>query len=77
MINGDGVSINNFPLHGSYKGTPLIANIINDDSPEIIARCDDSIDIIGSDGELHYRVIDHSQEEDMFLIPFATRFLVG
>ena len=69
-MNNDGVSLSNFPIYGTYKGTPLIANIVGDKYPEIIVRCDVSIDIIGSDGALLHRLIDHSEDDEIFFVPY-------
>ena len=55
-FNKNGTSCNNFPIEGDFHNNILVANLVDDDYPELIVRNQEEIQIISHDGELLYRI---------------------
>ena len=66
--NSNGSSVDGFPISGNFDSTVLIANILNDDSPELVVRRDNVIDFIDSQGNLINSVASNSTQ-DLRLLP--------
>ena len=78
MVNSDGIDIQNsngtsidgFPISGNFDTTVLIANILNDSSPELIVRRGNVIDFINNQGNLINSVASNSTQ-DLRLLPWT------
>ena len=55
-FNKNGTSCNNFPIEGDFHNNILIANLLDDDYPQLIVRNQEEIQIISYDGALLYRI---------------------
>ena len=67
--NSNGTSVDGFPISGNFDSTVLIANILNDSSPELIVRRDNVIDFIDNQGNLINSVASNSTQ-DLRLLPW-------
>jgi len=68
--NSNGTSVDGFPISGNFDSTVLIANILNDSSPELIVRRGNVIDFIDNQGNLINSVASNSTQ-DLRLLPWT------
>lgn len=66
--NSNGTSIDGFPISGNFDSTVLVANILNDSSPELIVRRGNVIDFIDNEGNLINSIASNSSQ-DLRLLP--------
>lgn len=74
--SANGVALDGFPIDGYFESPALIANLVGDKRPEIIAVESGDIAIYGPEGDLWQRVALRTAPENLFLIP-ATGGKVG
>ncbi len=70
VYNGNRTLVNGFPVSGDFNSTPLIANILEDQLPEIIVREKSNIVILSANGERLYHLAAYASDQPLALVPF-------
>ncbi|MDP6571001.1 MAG: hypothetical protein QGF57_07165 [Candidatus Marinimicrobia bacterium] len=69
-LNANKTLVNGFPVNGEFNGTPLIVNILEDDTPEIILREHSDIVILSANGERLYQLAAYAPDQPLAFIPY-------
>jgi hypothetical protein len=62
--------VNGFPIKGNFSGVPLIANILEDNKPEIICREGDNIIILSNRGKILRRFSSFDTDQPLAMVPY-------
>jgi len=68
--NSNETLVNGFPIIGDFSGVPLIANILQDNKPEIICREGDGIVIISKRGERLRHLSSFDADQPLAMVPY-------
>jgi hypothetical protein len=68
--NGNQTLVDGFPIKGEFSGIPLIANILDDDDPELLCREGENITILSNKGDRLRQLSSFNNEQPLAMVPF-------
>ena len=64
----DGIILSGFPINNNYQNSILIADLLGDNSPEIISTTENTIEIISHEGKVLEEFPLYNPDSDLFIV---------